>query len=97
MIGTGDITAVSAGMGLTGVGTNGSLTINADTSVLQSRVTGTCSAGNAIRIISGDGTVTCEVIGTPGPDGGERRYGVDGLRHPGALPSPGTPLSSRGV
>ena len=64
VIGTGDVTAVSAGTGLTGGGTNGSLTINADTSFLQRRVTGTCSSGNAIRIITGDGTVTCEVIGT---------------------------------
>jgi hypothetical protein len=56
----GDITGVTAGTGLTGGGTSGTPTINADTNYLQRRVTGTCAAGNSIRAIAANGTVTCE-------------------------------------
>ncbi len=58
--GNGDITAVTAGTGLTGGGMSGDVTLAADTDYLQRRVTGTCSSGNAIRVINADGTVTCE-------------------------------------
>jgi hypothetical protein len=57
---TGDITGVTAGTGLTGGGTSGTVTLNADTTYLQRRVTGTCAAGSAIRIISSTGSVTCQ-------------------------------------
>src|SRR5213078_4300248 len=33
------------------------------TQTIQSRVTGTCATGNAIRQIAGDGTVTCQAAG----------------------------------
>ena len=46
----------SAGSGFTLSGT----VFSANTLVLQSRVTGTCAAGSSIRVITGDGTVTCE-------------------------------------
>jgi len=58
--GGGDITAVYAGTGLTGGGESGDVILNADTAYLQRRVTGSCGAGSAIRIVNGDGTVTCE-------------------------------------
>jgi hypothetical protein len=58
--GTGDITAVNAGDGLTGGGASGDVTLNVDTTAIQQRVSGTCPAGNSIRVINADGTVTCE-------------------------------------
>jgi len=64
--GGGDITAVYAGTGLLGGGTSGDVTLSADTSYLQRRVSGTCGSGNAIRIINSDGTVTCEPVGGGG-------------------------------
>ena len=63
--------AVGAGSGLTLAdgGANGNLTISTDFSTIQRRVTGTCLAGNAIRIINADGTVTCEPTGAGGLTG----------------------------
>jgi hypothetical protein len=55
-----DITAVNAGTGLSGGGTSGDVTLDADTGYLQRRVNGTCAPGSAIRVIQADGTVTCE-------------------------------------
>jgi hypothetical protein len=60
--GVGDITAVNAGTGLSGGGTSGDVTLNANTTYLQRRIVGTCSSGNAIKVVNEDGTVTCESI-----------------------------------
>jgi hypothetical protein len=49
-------TTYTAGAGLSLTGT----TFNADTSVLQVRVSATCAAGSSIRSIAADGAVTCE-------------------------------------
>ncbi len=54
--GVDDNTTYSAGTGLTLAGT----TFAADTGYLQRRVSDTCAAGSAIRVVNADGSVTCE-------------------------------------
>lgn len=61
--GTGDITGVTAGAGLTGGGASGGVSLAADTSYLQRRVAGLCDDGTAIRAIDATGAVTCESVG----------------------------------
>lgn len=70
-IGNGDITAVNAGTGLSGGGTSGNVTLSANTSYLQRRVSGTCPAGSSIRVINSDGSVSCETDDTGSGGGGD--------------------------
>jgi hypothetical protein len=51
-----DDTAYTAGTGLSLTGTQFAV----NTTTIQSRVTGTCAAGNYVRAIAADGSVTCQ-------------------------------------
>lgn len=59
-VGIGTITGVTAGTGMTGGGTSGTVTVAADTNFLQRRVSISCPAGSSIRAIDATGNVTCE-------------------------------------
>lgn len=71
--GAGDVTAVTAGTGLVGGGTSGDLTLSVNTATVQSRVGGACPAGQSIRVVNQDGSVTCE------PDDGTTYSAGSGL------------------
>jgi hypothetical protein len=56
----GDITHITAGVGLNGGGDVGAVTLMVDPSYVQVRVTGSCPAGEAVREIDENGDVVCE-------------------------------------
>jgi len=57
----GTIKGVTAGTGLSGGGTSGTVTLSANTTYLQRRVTGAAAPGQLIRAINSDGTVVTGV------------------------------------
>lgn len=56
----GDVTAVTAGFGLTGGALSGEAVLAADTAHMQRRVAGVCPTGSSIREIDSAGNVVCE-------------------------------------
>lgn len=65
--GSGTVTSIGTGAGLTGGPITGAGTINVDTNYLQRRVSASCAVGSSIRSIAADGTVTCEAAGVGAP------------------------------
>lgn len=57
----GAVNAVTAGTGMVVSPTTGTVVVSADTSYMQRRIASSCSAGESVRAIAADGTVTCEV------------------------------------
>jgi len=80
--GTGTVTNVGTGTGLTGGPITTTGTLAADTTYLQRRVSSSCAAGSSIRAIAADGTVTCQVD-TAGPANayvqGGNAFGANGI------------------
>ena len=71
--GTGTVTSVGTGAGLTGGPITTAGTIAADTTYLQRRIAAACPAGSSIRAVNLDGTVVCEA-----DDGGPANAFVQG-------------------
>lgn len=56
------VTSVKAGAGLMGSIASNALTLAADTTYLQRRVSGICAAGHSVASINSDGTVVCTPV-----------------------------------
>ena len=58
--GSGDITSIVPGFGLTGGGNLGDVSLAVNTAQVQQRVAGNCPTGSSIRLIDSFGNVTCQ-------------------------------------
>lgn len=94
--GTGDITDVTAGAGLTGGGATGAVALAVNTAVIQSRVGSTCAVGSAIRAINADGTVICQADTTGAGDITDVTAGT-GLQGGGAAGAVALSIAAGGV
>lgn len=80
------VPAITAGDGLSGGGGPGAVTLSIDTSGTQTRVTGTCTATQAIRSIAEDGTVTCSTVPQGTITGVTVGFGLTGGGTTGSVP-----------
>jgi hypothetical protein len=80
----GDITAVTAGTGLTGGGTTGSVTLAANLSEVQARIAGGCPANQFMRSVNANGTVVCEAVSST--SGGDITGVIAGTGLTGGVP-----------
>jgi hypothetical protein len=67
--GAGTITGVTAGSGLTGGGDEGNVTLGVDPSVVQSRITDSCTGIEILQAVGEDGSVNCQPIPADGAAG----------------------------
>jgi hypothetical protein len=77
----GALTSVTAGTDLTGGGSSGAVTIGADETQLQHRVTGTCPGGSAVSSISQTGQVSCATTGVTQMMGGSAGNVSTGIQY----------------
>ena len=55
-----NVSSVTSGTGLTSTGTQSNPTLSVDPTVVQSRLTSSCSQGSALASVAQDGTTTCQ-------------------------------------
>jgi hypothetical protein len=68
---SGTITGVMTSGGLTGGGNSGDVTLGVDPSVIQGRITDSCSGNEAVQSVGQNGGVGCQAITANGAAGGD--------------------------